>query len=166
MNVRHAEPRDIPAIAAMFKKLLEFLEDKGQEMFNPDWKQRDNGIIAFISAKMTHEGNAVLVTDDDRGQPTGFLIGWVIYFPSFFKHQKVGEVQFMWPMSFDKAPYLGDFFDKWAQAQGCTGSSNFATPGHKTSLKVFTQRDGRKLTHYYFFKSYPQEANQNAKLDG
>ena len=165
MNVRLAEPRDIPAITEMFKELCSYLEDKGQWTLNPDWKQRENGIVALVSTKMVNEGNVVLVSEDAAGRANGFLIGWVLYYPSIFAHQRVGEIQFMFPLNFEKSPHLERAFDKWAKKQGCTATSNYATPGHTASVKAF-ERAGRKLTHYCFMKPYPKEEAKNVALHG
>ncbi len=165
-KTRTAEPRDLDSLILMFRELCFSLESKGYELLNPDLKERDNGISAFIVAKMTQEGNAVFVTEDEHGTANGFVIGWITYFPSIFQHQKVGEVQFMWPLSFEKSPYLSKAFDDWAKKQGATGGSNYAVPSHEASCKVF-ERAGRQLTNFRYFIPYGEDIDHGKeKLHG
>ena len=153
MKVREAAPRDIPALADMFAKLCSYLETKGQWLLNSDQKERMDGIVAFIITKMTSENNMVMVTDDENGVANGFVIGWILQYPSFYKYQVVGELQFLYPLSFGTGQYLRKAFDEWAKSKGATCGSNYATPGHTSSVKIF-ERAGRRLAYLHFFKPY------------
>lgn len=160
MKVRVAEPKDYETIKSMFITLCDYLENKGQWLINQNKAERENGIAAFTMLKLFgHEESVVLVSVNGVGVVNGFLVGWMRYYPAIFTHQRVGEIQFMYPLSFDKSPYLIRAFSKWAKERGATATSNYATPGHGTSVKIF-KRDGRQLSHYVFFKPFPQEASK------
>lgn len=151
MRVRIAELRDIPAVAVMFHKLLDLIKKYGQWVLSDNHSQVENGIIGFVLAKMSMDESIVLVTVDETDWPNGFLVGWVLNYPSFYQHMRVGEIQFMYPASFEKSPYLLREFTKWRKGLGATAETNYATPGHKASIK-FMERDGRRLAYYHFLK--------------
>jgi hypothetical protein len=172
MIVRQAEPRDLSRVEAMFKELCDFFAGKNPRhpiephaLLNPDVKARDNGIATFLWIKLTNEEHILLVGEDEAGELVGFITGWIVYYPSIFKHQKVGEIQFMWPLSFDKSHKLRQAFDKWARSHGATASSNYAAVGHESSIKAF-KRAGRQLTHYCFFAPYVQEEKHHDRFHG
>ena len=158
MKVRQAELRDIPAVAMMFHELLNLLKSHGQWVLSDNAADVENGVIGFLLFKMSTDENILLVTVDDKDWPNGFLAGWIMNYPPFYQHKRVGEIQFMYPASFDRSPYLLKEFTKWRQGLGATAESNYATPGHKASIK-FMERDGRKITYYHFLK--PDEVTTN-----
>lgn len=153
VKVRLAELRDLPELREMFLKLIAYVKDCGQWALSDNPADVENGAMAFLLSKMTHEDNVVLVTSDEEDRANGFLAGWIMNYPSFYQHQKVAEIQFLYPLSFDRAAYLRDAFDIWGKARGATAVSNYATPGNGASIRVM-KRDGRKLVYQHFMRPY------------
>lgn len=154
MKVRPAELRDLDRLKAMFIALCDHLKACDQWLLNSDRRELENGVVGFLLRKMfppEGEESVIFVAADDQDRPTGFIIGWIVCFPQFFQHQRVADVQFMYPLSFAQSPQLAFAFETWGRSRGATATSNCATPGNTASIKVM-ERDGRKLAYYQFFK--------------
>jgi hypothetical protein len=152
-RVRRAELRDIPILTGLFVQLLEQLKGYGQWMLSDDPVAVENGVVAFLLGKMHTEENAVFVSTDGNDQPTGLLVGWIVNYPSFYRHTRVAELQFLSPLSFKETPGLLKAFEKWGRGLGATATSNHATPGNEPSIRCMV-RDGRRLSYLHFCKPY------------
>ena len=153
MRVRRAELRDIVGLTGMFTMLLDQLKAQGQELLADNSAESDNGVVGFLLSKMGTEENIVLVSVDDHDWPAGFLVGWVLDYPLFYRHRRVAELQYLYPLSFEQTPRLLKEFEKWGREMGATGTSNYATPGNEPSIRCM-ERDGRTLSYYHYFKPY------------
>mgnify|MGYP001465236918 CR=1 FL=1 len=153
MRVRQAELRDIPILTGLFIELLDQLKGYGQWMLSDDPAATENGVVAFLLGKMHTEENVVFVSTDEADRPTGFLVGWLVNFPAFYKHTRVGELQFLFPLNFKETPYLLKTFEKWGRGLGATAETNWATPQNEPSIKCMV-RDNRRLSYLHFAKSY------------
>jgi hypothetical protein len=155
MKVRRAELRDIPILTGLFIKLLDQLKDYGQWLLSDNPVDTENGVVSFLLFKMHTEENIVLVSVDDDDRPIGFLAGWVVNYPLFYKHQRVSELQFLYPLSF-KSSYLLKEFENWARELGATAETNYATPNHEMSIKCMV-RANRRLGYLHFYKTYEEK---------
>ena len=153
MKVRQAELRDLPEVKEMFVKLIDYVKDCGQWALSDNPADIGNGIMGFLLSKMSHEENVLLVAVGDDDVPTGFLAGWIMNYPMFYQHQKVAELQFLYPLSFSEGAPLRTAFDEWGKGLGATATSNYCTPGNEASRKVM-ERDGRRLSYTHYFKPY------------
>jgi len=153
MRVRRAELRDIPTMTRLFIKLLDQLKGYGQWLLSDNPPDVENGVVAFLLGKMHTEENAVFVSVDDGDLPTGFLVGWMVNYPLFYKHQRVSELQFLYPLSFAQTPRLLKEFEKWARDLGATAETNYASPGNEPSIRCMV-RNGRQLSYLHFCKPY------------
>ena len=153
MKVRQAELRDLPELKAMFIKLIDFVKGCGQWALSENTADVENGVVGFILSKMGTEGSIALVSVGEDDRPNGFLLGWILDYPMFYQHRRIAELQFLYPLSFDRSPHLLKKFEDWGRAMGATATSNYATPGNEASIKVM-KRDGRQLAYHHFFKPY------------
>lgn len=150
--IRTAQTKDIPELIILFNRLLASLEKHGNRLYTQDENRYQGGIMAFISDKMNTSRNIVLVDTNEQDRPKAFIIGWIIFYPEFFNDYILGEIQFMYPMSFATRPLL-DAFDAWAQEQGATARASYATPSHEVSWKVM-ERDGMRRGLHHYYKRY------------
>jgi len=157
MKVRQGELRDIPVLTGLFITLLDQLKDYGQWLLSDNPVEIENGVVAFLLFKMHTEENVVFVSVNEDDRPIGFLVGWILNYHSFYQHQRVNELQFLYPLSFESAPYLLDEFKKWGMALGATAESNYATPENEPSIRCMV-RDGRRLSYLHFCKPYEVES--------
>ena len=153
MRVRRAELRDIVALTGMFTMLLNQLKAQGQELLADNSAECENGVVGFLLSKMSMEENIVLVSVDESDWPTGFLVGWILNYPLFYRHRRVAELQYLYPLSFEQTPRLLKEFEKWGREMGATGETNYATPGNKASIRCMI-RDGREAVYHHYFKPY------------
>lgn len=153
MKVRLAELRDLPELKAMFLKLLDYLKGCGQWALSDNQADVENGVVGFLLSKMGMEENIVLVAVDEGDTPIGFLSGWILNYPPFYRHRRVGEIQFCYPMSFSETPYMLKEFEKWARELGATAETNYSSPGNEKSIKCM-ERSGRRLVYHHHFKPY------------
>lgn len=149
--IRQAEPRDLPELKELFGKLCDYLRGCGQWLLTDDPKDFDNGAYLFLLAKMAHEESVVFVSVDVQDVPTGFVIGWLIHYPGFYKYPVVGELQYLYPLSFQVGGPLARAFEKWSKERGATSLSNYQTPGNEKAGKIM-ERNGRKLAYHHYFK--------------
>lgn len=150
--IRQAKTKDIPTLVILFSELLLSLEKHGNRLYTKDPDRFMGGIMALISDKINTERNIVLVDTDEGDKPSAFIVGWIVQYPEFFEDCRLGELQWMWPLSFGTKPLL-DAFDAWAQKHGATARSCYATPTHEVSWKMM-ERDGMSLGLHHFYKRY------------
>lgn len=151
MKVRQAELRDLIFLQDMMIKLLNHLKVCGQWALTDNQIDLENGVVGFILSKMHMEGSIVLVSADKDDIPNGLLIGWMLDYPKFYKYQRIAELQFLYPLNFDRTPDLNKAFETWGREQGAQAFSNYATPDNEISIKVM-ERAGRRLAYHHFFK--------------
>ena len=158
MIIRLAEPRDISTIEDMFHQLLEHLRGCGQKYYQQDSVTLRNGVMGFIIGKMYDENSVIYVSENKDGQVQGFLIGGIVYYPIFFQHEKLGEIQWMDRLSLISNPtysrQMSRAFEIWARSKGCTAGSNYCLPGNIQAQKLM-KHDGRDHVFNYYIKPYP-----------
>lgn len=152
MMIRKAEPRDIPAIIAMFYKLLAYLEDCGQKLYARDRRKFENGVVGFIVGKLFHEDSLVLVGVDEKDDPVGFLIGGLRPMEAFFENDLIGEIQWHYPLSLNTRQFAREL-EKWAAGRGATASLNYHTPGNEAVAKMFAH-DGRTVAWHIYIRQF------------
>lgn len=153
--IRPAETRDIPVILQLFIDLLDYLKGQNQD-YNLD-DDRDKvigGVLNLIVAMMATPNKVVLVQEID-GQVTHFCAGGIARLPEFCKHEVLGELNWLYPLSAAAKP-LVTAFDVWAQGCGATARWGFAAPECKASQALMV-RDKMRLEILQFLKPY-QEA--------
>ncbi len=148
--IRQAQTRDIPHLTTLFLRLLQSLEDKGNQLYTGDERRFLGGVQAFICDHINVPGRVILVQTDEEDQPTAFIVGRMAYWGEFFEDWQRAEIQFLFPLSWAVHP-LRDAFDDWGRQQGATIRTCGAMPGHELSWKAF-ERDGMSRDFYYYSK--------------
>src|SRR5574343_305359 len=118
--VRLATTRDIVTVAPLFMDLIAYLRSKGNgmDLMCDDEQLCIGGVIEFLAARVNVQGNGCLfLVGEDSGKVVSFVIGSVLYFPKFLKHSVLGDVEYLYPISFKSTPLMREF-DAWAKSRG------------------------------------------------
>ena len=150
--VRKARTEDIPQIFELAVALVNSIKLISKtDCFEDDPDQLLEGLAEFVKAKVEAlVGHIVLVEENGEGI-TGFLVGCIHTLPKFYKHNVLGQVEAMYPLSF-KSKEMVNFFDAWAMVRGATARLALCPHNH-VSAKMFV-RDKMDLTYLQFLKDY------------
>lgn len=149
MVIRQAEPRDIHDIYPLFLRLIDYLKEKGNDMYARDLNEMKNGVMGYIIGVFHDENHLVLVKEGDQGEVNAFLIGRIIPYYPFFEHKLWGEIMATFPLSLNTR-FLARKFEEWAIGKGATGTGNYSTPGNDIAASMFVHEGREKVWEIYF----------------
>lgn len=154
--VRTATTRDIVEVAPLFLDLLMYLRSNGNGnyLFCDDDQLCVGGVLEFLSARINLQGSGCcFLVGEDRGKIVSFVIGTVLHFPKFLRHQILGDVEYAYPISFKLTPLMREF-DEWAKRNGATGRSCRCDVENKRSNEVFRRHQKAHHLQNVYIKTY------------
>ena len=158
MIVRQAATRDIYRILPLFADLIQYLRDKGNgnDIFADDGLLVFGGITEYLVARvnMQNEGARCLVGEDETtGDIVSFLTGIITVCPRFCRHEKLGDIEYVYPLSFASTPLVREF-DSWAQSMGATARTCRGDEKNARANEVYKTREKSLHAQNVYLKTY------------
>ena len=160
MIVRQATTRDLFQIIPLFGELIHYLrkEGNGDTIFADDANLVFGGITEFLAARvnMQLQGESVRLLvgqDEATGSIVSFLSGIIAVCPRFCRHERLGDIEYVYPLSFQSTPLVREF-DAWAQSMGATARICRGDVKNARANEVYKTREKSLHAQNVYLKTY------------